>query len=55
MLRMRNDKRTSMIKNTPKVLVVGAGPVGMFAALALTKRGVSPVPIRGHRTVGLFT
>lgn len=26
--------------NNPEVLVVGAGPVGLFAALALTKRGV---------------
>src|SRR5690242_11406950 len=29
-----------MSKTTPVVLVAGAGPVGMFAALALTKRGV---------------
>src|SRR5437016_556308 len=29
-----------MLKDKPKVLIVGAGPVGMFAALALAKRGV---------------
>lgn len=33
-----------MLKGRPKVLIVGAGPVGMFAALALAKRGV-PVQI----------
>jgi len=33
-----------MFKDRPKVLIVGAGPVGMFAALALAKRGV-PVSI----------
>lgn len=27
-------------KNKPEVLVIGAGPVGLFAALALAKRGV---------------
>lgn len=27
-------------KNRPKVLIVGAGPVGMYGALALAKRGV---------------
>lgn len=29
-----------MFKEKPKVLVAGAGPVGMFAALALSKRGI---------------
>src|SRR5437764_4408244 len=33
-----------MLKDRPKVLIVGAGPVGMFAALALAKRRV-PVQI----------
>ena len=33
-----------MLLEKPKVLVVGAGPVGMFAALALAKQGV-PVQI----------
>src|SRR5437660_5921557 len=33
-----------MFKDKPGVLIVGAGPVGMFAALALSKRGV-PVQI----------
>ncbi len=30
-----------MVSKTPDVLVAGAGPVGMFAALALARRGVS--------------
>src|SRR5947209_2147934 len=33
-----------MVSNRPEVLVAGAGPVGMFAALALAKEGV-PVQI----------
>src|SRR5271157_2705964 len=29
-----------MFKEKPEVLVAGAGPVGLFAAIALAKRGV---------------
>ena len=31
-------------KKKPEVLIVGAGPVGLFAAVALAKRGI-PVQI----------
>ncbi len=39
-----------MFKRNPDVLIAGAGPVGMFAALALTQRGVSvEIADRGWR------
>jgi 2-polyprenyl-6-methoxyphenol hydroxylase-like FAD-dependent oxidoreductase len=37
---MVNSKSEVLINSTPEVLVVGAGPVGLFAALSLAKRGV---------------
>lgn len=36
----RRVLRTTMFKEKPQVLISGAGPVGLFAALALTRRGV---------------
>jgi thioredoxin reductase len=42
-----------MPSQNDRVIVVGAGPVGLTAALALTRRGIGVVRGAGERALGM--
>jgi uncharacterized protein len=47
-----NSFRYGNVENKPEVIIVGAGPAGLFAALRLIELGIRPVILERGKTVG---
>jgi uncharacterized FAD-dependent dehydrogenase len=46
-----NKEYSALSKNAKRVIIVGAGPAGMFAALQLIERGIKPIIIERGKDV----
>lgn len=49
----KHDVEYKNVKNKPEVIIVGAGPAGLFAALKLIELGIKPVIIEQGKDVNL--